>query len=215
MERTWLCRNERADASTITSSPWRSTSSRSSVFTGDLAWHSVERKVVKSCLPTRRCAAACIAAASSGRGTRQAWPQIEREIGAAVEDAVAIMALARRGARVEVVGHPLGRQHGDRMRAQVGIERVAHGVGVPVARQIDMRHLGARMHAGIGAPGALHQGLLARQRFDRRGQHALHGHLVGLDLPAGKRGCRHIRWSACSGARLIHLKSAGRRALYK
>ena len=52
--------------------PSRTTSSRSSVFTGDFAWHSVERNVVKSCLPTRRCAAACIASVSSRRGTRQA-----------------------------------------------------------------------------------------------------------------------------------------------
>jgi hypothetical protein len=36
------------------SSPWRSTSNRSSVFTGDLAWHSAARNVVKSCLPRRR-----------------------------------------------------------------------------------------------------------------------------------------------------------------
>ena len=67
------------------------------------------------------------------------------------------------------------------------IERIAHGVGVPVLREIDMRHLRARVHAGIGAAGALHQGFLARQRFDRRGQDALHGEPVGLDLPAGKR----------------------------
>ena len=49
------------------SSPSRSTSSWSSVFTGDLAWHSVERNVVKSCLPTRRCAAVM-----HGRGIERA-----------------------------------------------------------------------------------------------------------------------------------------------
>ena len=37
------------------------------------------------------------------------------------------------------------------------VERIAHGVGVPVLRQIDMRDLPARVHAGVGAPGALHQ----------------------------------------------------------
>ena len=48
MERTWLCRKERAEASTLMISPWREAVSLSSVFTGDSAWHSVERKVVKS-----------------------------------------------------------------------------------------------------------------------------------------------------------------------
>ena len=44
IERTWLCRKERAEASMTISSPWRKTSSRSSVRTGLFAWHSVERK---------------------------------------------------------------------------------------------------------------------------------------------------------------------------
>ena len=52
--------------------------------------------------------------------------------------------------------------------------------------KIDMRHLPARVHAGIGAAGALHQGFLAGEGLDRRGEHALHGDAVGLDLPAGK-----------------------------
>ena len=50
-----------------------------------------------------------------------------------------------------------------------------------------MRHLAARVHAGIGAAGALHQHLFAGQRLDRRRQFALHGHLIGLDLPAAER----------------------------
>ena len=55
-----------------TSSPSRATSNVSRVFTGDFAWHSVERKVVKSCLPVSRCAASCIASTFSRRGTRHA-----------------------------------------------------------------------------------------------------------------------------------------------
>jgi len=50
-----------------------------------------------------------------------------------------------------------------------------------------MRHLAARVHAGVGAPCPLHQSFLSRQRFDGRRQNALHGDAVGLDLPAGKR----------------------------
>jgi hypothetical protein len=41
------------------------------------------------------------------------------------------------------------------------VERVAHRVDVPVLGEIDMRHLATRVHAGIGAPGALHQRFLA------------------------------------------------------
>ena len=56
-------------------SPSRVTAKASSVRTGDFAWHCVSRKVEKSCRPVSACAASCIAAASSGRLTRQAWPR--------------------------------------------------------------------------------------------------------------------------------------------
>src|SRR5262249_1657764 len=75
IERTCVCRKERAAAWTWISAPSRATSRRSSVFTGDCAWHSAARNVVKSWRPSRRCAASCIAAASSGRAMRQARPR--------------------------------------------------------------------------------------------------------------------------------------------
>ena len=74
MLRTWRCRNDRASATTRIAAPSRTTSSRSRVLSGDRAWHSAARKLVKSCRPTSTCAAACIAAASSGRITCQARP---------------------------------------------------------------------------------------------------------------------------------------------
>src|SRR5258706_14784250 len=43
------------------------TSRRSSVFSGDFAWHSEERKVVKSCSPTSERAAARMRATLSPR----------------------------------------------------------------------------------------------------------------------------------------------------
>ena len=88
------------------SSPSRATSSRSSVLSGDFAWHSAARNVVKSCLPTRSCAAACMASASSGPA-RARLAGIEREIGAAVEDAILIVAPDRREPRLECVRHCL------------------------------------------------------------------------------------------------------------
>src|SRR5580704_3186561 len=50
-----------------------------------------------------------------------------------------------------------------------------------------MGDLAARVHAGIGPAGTLHQSFLARERLDRRGQRTLHREATGLDLPAGKR----------------------------
>src|SRR5674476_1690886 len=45
-----------------------------SVFTGDGAWHSAERKAVKSCSPSSTSAAARIAAPSRARKLQPTWP---------------------------------------------------------------------------------------------------------------------------------------------
>jgi hypothetical protein len=110
---------------------------------------------------------------------------------AAVEDPVAVAARARREARIEVVGHRHAppHRHG---RRQVGggaedpAARVAGGLG------IEMHHLAARVHAGIGAAGAdgvdgrrghlrqrhLQRGLEAAVSLQRAGR--------AQPLPAGK-----------------------------
>src|SRR4029077_15727516 len=49
---------------------------------------------------------------------------LEREIGAAVADAIEIMSLGRREPRVEGFRNPLRRQRGDRLRAQMEIDGV-------------------------------------------------------------------------------------------
>ena len=69
----------------------------------------------------------------------------------------------------------------------MGVERIAHRVGIELAGEIDMRDLTQRMHAGIGAPGALHVHLLAAERRDRRGERPLHRRTVCLYLPADER----------------------------
>ena len=66
------------------------------------------------------------------------------------------------------------------------IERVAHGVAVPILGEIDMRDLAERVHAGIGAPGAGDGDALAGEGRDRLGEHALHRGAVVLHLPADK-----------------------------
>src|SRR5262245_6521937 len=50
-----------------------------------------------------------------------------------------------------------------------------------------MGDLADRMHARIGAAGAMDRDALAAEGGDRLGQHALHGRSALLDLPAGER----------------------------
>ena len=50
-----------------------------------------------------------------------------------------------------------------------------------------MTDLTERMHAGVGAAGAVHHHLLAAERLDGGGQHALHARAIVLNLPADER----------------------------
>ena len=124
---------------------------------------------MKSWRPTSFCAAVCIGVAIERARHAPGAVQFEREVGAAIADAIEIVALYRRETRVEVVGHVLGGEHGDRLRAQMEIERVAHGIVVPVLGEVDMRHLAERVHAGVGAAGAGNAGALAGECLDRIG----------------------------------------------
>jgi len=56
---------------------------------------------------------------------------------------------------VEIVRHLFHVQHAHRLVAHVAIERVAQLERVPRLGEVDMRHLRQRMHAGIGAAGAI------------------------------------------------------------
>ena len=68
---------------------------------------------------------------------------------------------------MEIGRSRLGRTHGDRVGLEVEVERVRHRRRRPSTRQIEMRHLPQRMHAGIGAAGGHRLHLLARKLFDR------------------------------------------------
>ena len=67
------------------------------------------------------------------------------------------------------------------------VDGVAHGVDVPILGKIDVGDLAERVHAGIGAAGALQRDALAGKRCDRFGDHALHRDAVVLHLPADER----------------------------
>ena len=68
------------------------------------------------------------------------------------------------------------------------VERVAQPILAPVARQIDMGDLTQRMHAGVGAAGAMDDApRAALERGDRLLEPLLHRHPVLLPLPADER----------------------------
>ena len=69
------------------------------------------------------------------------------------------------------------------MRVQPVAESSRHEMFGNVA----MRDLRQRMHAGIGAAGAVNADLFAADRLDRVLQRALHRRAVLLDLPAAER----------------------------
>ena len=64
------------------------------------------------------------------------------------------------------------------------IERAAHHFGRNAARQVEMRGLAQRMHAGIGAPRAVHGNLLAAEPGDGGFERLLHREAIRLALPA-------------------------------
>src|SRR3954451_19247277 len=67
------------------------------------------------------------------------------------------------------------------------VRGVAHRVGAPVLREIDMRDLMGRVHAGVGASGALDADGLAGKPLDRLLNRLLHRAAVDLPLPARER----------------------------
>ena len=87
---------------------------------------------------------------------------------------------------MEILAHYLGRKHRDRVGLHVEIDGVAHhlGRGRRRARQIDVRDLAERMHAGIGAPGHVARHPLAAETEDRGLEHLLQREAVQLALPA-------------------------------
>src|ERR1700687_5912618 len=67
------------------------------------------------------------------------------------------------------------------------VQPVAESSGHEMFCDVAMRDLAERVHAGIGAAGAVNADLLAADRLDRLLQRALHRRAVVLDLPAAKR----------------------------
>ena len=118
---------------------------------------------------------------------------VDREIGPPVGDAIEIMPPHRRAARVEIRRDFFRRQDRYRMRAQMRVERVADGVGLALAGKIEMRDLAERVHARVGAAGALHHHLLAGEQLDRRHDRALHRGRIVLDTASRRTARRRIR----------------------
>ena len=97
----------------------------------------------------------------------------QREIGPAVDDPVEVVALPRREPGVETFRHLFGRKHRDRVGTKMRIERVAHGIALPILAEIDMGHLGERVHAGVGPSCPARAHALAAERLDRGHEYTL------------------------------------------
>ncbi len=102
----------------------------------------------------------------------------------AVEDAIEITSSQGGESRVELgLGEP-GVDHRDRLRREMGVDRLHHHAGRPVPGKIDMNHLSQRVHAGIGAASRLNADRLTGKCQDRRLDRGLNGRLVRLGLEA-------------------------------
>ena len=86
---------------------------------------------------------------------------------------------------MEIVGH-LGRPaHHHRGREQ-RVDAAHPGRGRAHRAGVEVRHLRARMHAGVGAPGAVGAHRLAGDLRERALEHVLHGASMSLALPAAE-----------------------------
>ncbi len=102
----------------------------------------------------------------------------------AIEQAIEVVAPDRRETGIEIIADGFGREDGDGLAPQMGVEGVAHRVGRPVADKVDMGDLTEGMDAGVGAPGALDHDRLAAKGGDRLFDRLLYGAAVLLTLPA-------------------------------
>src|ERR1700732_2500027 len=99
---------------------------------------------------------------------------VERKIGAAVDDAIKVMPFDGGEPGVEVRRRAFGGEYHDRLRAQVEIDGVAHGLAFPVLSEIDMRHLAQSMQRGVGPSGGADYNPLAGEGCNRIGEDGLH-----------------------------------------
>ena len=138
--------------------------------------------------------------------------EFKRQRRAPVDDAVEVMPLARRHARVECLGNFFNEQHGDALTRipQMRVERLAHAERLPFPREINMRDLMRRMHAGIRAARGADARRFARKCCDRRLNRLLHGGAGGLRLPALIGRAVVFEHQLIARQDLLRLKSARR-----
>src|ERR1700687_398393 len=112
---------------------------------------------------------------------------VECKVGAAVDDAIKVMPFDGGEPGVEVRRRAFRGQHHDRLRAQVEIDGVAHGLSFTVLGEIDMRDLAQSVHAGVGPSGGADYNPLGGEGRNRIGEDGLHLDAVVLRLPANKK----------------------------
>ena len=91
-------------------------------------------------------------------------------------------------AGVELGGYLLDIENGDGVWPDQGVQGFAEPQRIPFGIEIEMRHLGEGVDAGIGAPGAMDGRFPAGEFGDGLGNGARNAWAVGLDLPADEGG---------------------------
>src|SRR3984957_20161108 len=114
--------------------------------------------------------------------------EFERERRAAVDDAIEVIATNRAAPRVEAVHGRFDLEHRDRTSDEMVVDRLAQAPCAPFPAKIDMRDLPARMHARVGASGAVNGYRLPGQREKGLFEDLLDRGAVLLPLPTGKAG---------------------------
>ena len=130
MLRTWWCRKLRASAAISIRSPCRTTSSRSSVRSGLLAWQAAARKLVKSCRPSRHLRRRRHRRRIERVATCHTRPASSAGRGAAVQDHDSdTTGRSRRTARSSPARRGGGAEHHDAVRLHVEVQRVPQPLG--------------------------------------------------------------------------------------
>src|SRR3954453_22931189 len=88
------------------------------------------------------------------------------------------------------------------MRPQMRVQPVTKPPRHEMLCNVAMRDLPQRVHAGIGAPGAMNANVFAANRLDRLFHRALDRGAVFLDLPAAERAAVIFDEQSISGHQL-------------
>ena len=133
---------------------------------------------------------------------------LERRDDLGTLDRVTVFLATRVGPRVERLRGLLG-AHQDDVDRQTRVEAAHQPLERDARGGPEARHLAARVHTGVGAPGPRQPHRLLQHAADALLENALDGRATGLQLPAGVAGA-HVRYDQLQ---VTHVARPARRTL--